>query len=230
MSKKVAIVQSNYIPWKGYFDLINFVDEFILFDDVQYTRRDWRNRNRIKTPNGPVWLTIPVQVKGKYLQKIRETVTSSPLWSTRHWKTIVQNYSRAPYFEEYRDFFENLYQQSDEKYLSLINERFIRAICRALGIETTISRSSDYEVIVGKSERLVHLCKQTGADGYVSGPIAKNYLDKKLFAREHIEVTFMDYSGYPEYHQIYPPFEHSVSIIDLMLNEGPNARNYMKSF
>ena len=138
MDKKVAIVQSNYIPWKGYFDLIHEVDEFILFDDVQYTRRDWRNRNRIKTPHGLLWLTIPVWVKGRYHQKIRETVISDSEWSRKHWKTIVQNYARAPYFSRYSDVFEDLYCTNSEKYLSRINYRFIKELCDLLGIATKL--------------------------------------------------------------------------------------------
>src|SRR5262245_47310638 len=107
--KRVAIVQSNYIPWKGYFDLINSVDEFVLFDDVQYTRRDWRNRNKIKTPQGLLWLTIPVEVKGKFQQKIHDTRVSDLRWQTKHWQSIAQAYGKARYFAEYRECFENLY-------------------------------------------------------------------------------------------------------------------------
>jgi hypothetical protein len=109
MPRKAAIVQSSYIPWKGYFDLIRQVDEFILYDDVQYTRRDWRNRNLIKTPHGLSWLTIPVDVKGKYFQSIRETRIADPGWAERHWKTIVHNYSRAPHFDHHRQKLEELY-------------------------------------------------------------------------------------------------------------------------
>nr|MBP7323907.1 WbqC family protein [Deltaproteobacteria bacterium] len=230
MEKKVAIVQSNYIPWKGYFDLINRADEFILFDDVQYTRRDWRNRNLIKTPNGLLWLTVPVEVKGKYLQKIKDTLISDPDWGGKHWKTIVQNYSRAPYFKEYRNLFEELYCGTRERLLSTLNGTFIKAVCDLLGIAAKISWSMDYEVIDGKSERLLHLCKQAAATEYISGPAAKSYLDEELFRREGISVVFMDYSGYPEYNQLFPPFEHGVSIIDLIFNEGPHARQFMKSF
>src|SRR5882757_9025960 len=107
MSKKVAIVQSNYIPWRGYFDLINSVDEFILFDDMQYTRRDWRNRNRIKTANGIIWLTIPVVVKGRYSQSIQETEVSDSNWAAKHWKTLQQSYARAAHFKEYETLFED---------------------------------------------------------------------------------------------------------------------------
>jgi len=228
VTKKVAIVQSNYIPWKGYFDLISLVDEFILYDDVQYTKRDWRNRNRIKTANGSMWLTIPVEVKGRYYQKIKETVISDPEWNHRHWKFIAYNYSRTKYFQEYRNIFEDLYLGCNEKFLSRINYRFLTAICEILGIETKLSCSMDYRLIEGKTERLVDLCKQADATEYLSGPAAKAYIDEELFRKEGIELRYIDYSGYPEYNQLFPPFEHHVSIIDLIFNEGPDALKYIK--
>src|SRR5262245_55628331 len=141
MSKKVAIVQSNYIPWKGYFDLINSVDEFILFDDMQYTKRDWRNRNKIKSVKGSLWLTIPVEVTGKYFQKIKETVVSDQTWRQKHWRTIVHSYSKAVYFKIYQDVFEELYLGSNERFLSEINHRFLQAVCQLLGVKTKITWS-----------------------------------------------------------------------------------------
>jgi hypothetical protein len=230
VNKKVAIVQSNYIPWKGYFDLINQADEFILYDTVQYTRRDWRNRNRIKTANGLIWLTIPVDVKGKYFQKIKDTCISDTEWNRKHWKSIVHSYSKANYFKKYREQFEALYLGCREKYLSRINYRFLKSICEILGIETKISWAMDYQLSDGKNEALIELCKQTGASEYISGPAAKSYINEIFFKNEGIKLEYMDYSGYPEYHQLYPPFEHAVSIIDLILNEGPNAQRCMKSF
>jgi len=230
MSKTIAVVQSNYIPWRGYFDLINSVDEFILYDDVQYTIRDWRNRNIIKTSSGPLWLTIPVQVKGKYLQKIKDTRISDPTWGRKHWASIMHSYSRARYFPMQKELFEELYLQADDELLSQINYRFIVAICRILGIRTTISWSMDYNLIGDKTERLVHLCQQARATVYLSGPAAKAYLNEDLFRSEGIAVSYMDYSGYPEYGQLYPPFQSQVSIIDLIFNEGPDATRYMKSF
>jgi hypothetical protein len=231
VNKRVAIVQSNYIPWKGYFDLINSVDEFILFDDAQYTRRDWRNRNKIKTPHGPAWLTIPVAVKGKYLQRIRDTQVEGTSWASDHWRTIVQFYSKAPHFPTYRSVFEGLYLDCQEWSLSQINYRFLSAICGILGISTRISRSMDYSLNEGgKTERLVSLCQQAGARVYVSGPAAKNYIEPELFGEANIELQYFDYGCYPEYHQMYPPFVHDVSIVDLLLNEGPRAREFMKSF
>jgi hypothetical protein len=221
--KTIAIVQSNYIPWKGYFDLIRSVDEFILFDNLQYTRRDWRNRNAILTPSGVCWLTIPVESKGKYFQKIRDTVVSNPRWATDHWKSIVHFYSRAPFFRMYRERLEELYGGTKTKYLSEINYRFLTAFCAMLGITTRITWSTDYEPGEGRTGRLVSLCKQTGADRYLSGPSARGYLDETLFAAEGIAVEYFDYSGYPEYPQLHTPFRHAVSAIDLILNTGPCA-------
>src|SRR3954470_3950753 len=130
--KRVAILQSNYIPWKGYFDLINSVDEFILFDTAQYTRRDWRNRNRIKTANGLIWLTIPVVVKGRYLQSIQETEVSDPDWGAKHWKTLKQSYAHAAHFKDYEASFREWYLSGRDKHLSHINHRFLKGICKIL--------------------------------------------------------------------------------------------------
>jgi len=229
MPKTIAILQSNYIPWKGYFDLINMVDEFILYDEVQFTKNDWRNRNRVKTSRGSQWLTIPVLQQG-LSQKICETKIADSRWRKKHWKTLCQWYSKARCFGEYRDRFEELYLGSEETYLSQINREFISAVNSILGIETTVSRSADYELIGGKTERLIGLCKQAGADGYVSGPAAKNYLEEELFRQNNIELSYISYEGYPEYTQLFPPFEHSVTVLDLIFNEGPNATKYMKSF
>lgn len=229
--KKVAILQSNYIPWKGYFDLINSVDEFIIFDEMQYTKRDWRNRNKIKTPQGIVWLTIPVGVKGKFHQKINETKVGES-WSEKHWRTISMAYSKAPYFSDYKSIFEDFFlkESLNLEYLSDINIQLIKIINNVLNIKTTISLDSDYGIIEGKSERLLDLCKKASADVYLSGPAAKDYLDCDIFEKEGIGVQWMDYSNYPEYTQLYPPFEHGVSILDLLFSVGPDAPKFMKSF
>jgi hypothetical protein len=227
--KSVAIVQSCYVPWKGYFDLINSVDEFVLYDDRQYTRRDWRNRNRIKTAKGTVWLTIPVKVRGKYLQQIDETEVSDPTWSDRHWHILEQVYREAPYFSWCRDTLENLYRECDEIRLSRINRRFLEAACTLLGIRPRLTWSTEYEVEGAKTDRLVNLCVSAGASTYVSGPTARSYLDESRFEQAGIELRYFDYSGYPEYEQLYPPFEHEVSVIDLLVHTGPNAPKYLKS-
>jgi WbqC-like protein family len=228
--KRIAIVQSNYIPWKGYFDLINSVDEFMLYDDVQYTRHDWRNRNKIKTAQGVIWLSIPIEVKGRFHQKIREARVSDGNWQATHWKSIAQAYSKTRYFAQYRERVEELYRRPPTQYLSESNHSFLSALCSLLDIHTPLTWSSDYEIVPGKTERLVALCQQAGATEYVSGPAAKNYLDETLFAKVGISVQWVDYSDYPEYRQLFPPFEHAVSVIDLLFNEGPHAWRYMKSF
>lgn len=231
MNKKVAIVQSNYIPWKGYFDLINMADEFILYDSVQYTRRDWRNRNKIKTQKGATWITIPVEVKGKYFQSINETKISDSQWNERHWQLLIHNYSKAKYFKNFKDIFREAYEKNKSPYLSQVNYNFIKIICGILEIKTKISWSTDFKVTEeGKTEKLLYLCKQAGASEYISGPSAKDYLDPHLFSKEKIKLTFIDYSEYLQYNQFFAPFEHSVTILDLLFNEGPNAKKYMKSF
>jgi hypothetical protein len=227
--KTVAILQSNYIPWKGYFDLIGLVDEFILYDDVQYTRRDWRNRNKIKTPSGVKWLTIPVVVKGRYAQRVRETEVADQTWSRDHWQAIAHNYARAPFFDQYRERLEELFLGCQEQMLSQVNARFLRALCEILGIRTRMSWSMEYQLIEGKTERLVDLCRQAGATRYLSGPAARSYIDEAQFAGAGIELSWMEYADYPEYRQLYPPFDHAVSVIDLILNEGPDAPRFMKS-
>ncbi len=229
-SKKVAILQSNYIPWKGYFDLINHVDEFVIYDDMQYTKRDWRNRNVIKTPNGLLWLTIPVKQQSRRHQKISETEVADPDWAKKHWQSLLRNYGRCKYFKTYKDRFEALYLSSEETHLSQINYQFLVAINEILNIDTVLTYSTDYPCAEGKTERLLSLCQASKAGEYVSGPAAKDYLDEDLFVDASIKVSWMDYSDYPEYHQLYPPFEHGVSILDLIFNHGSEATRFMKSF
>jgi len=225
--KTVAIVQSSYIPWKGYFELIARSDEFILFDDVQYTKRDWRSRNRIKTREGLQWLTIPVNVTGRFFQPINAVTIAERGWNERHWKTIVANYARAPFFAEDRDRGERLYCIATDETLSAINYRLIVGLCDLIGIQTRIAWSMDYRVVDGKTERLVELCRQAGATRYLSGPSARAYIAPERFDEAGIALEFMDYDGYPEYAQMFPPFEHGVSVIDVLFNVGPAARDYI---
>lgn len=226
--KKVAIVQSNYIPWKGYFELIAAVDEFILYDDMQYTRRDWRNRNLIKTPRGVEWLTIPVKAKGNFHAKIREIETERPDWPALHWSVLSHNYASAPFFAETAEWLRPLYEGISTVNLSEINRIFITAACRRLGISTAIKNSWDYQLIEGKSERLADLCAQAGADLYISGPAARGYLEEEAFRRIGIEVRWFNYDGQPEYPQLWGPFTHKVSVLDLLFNTGGNARSYLR--
>jgi hypothetical protein len=229
-AKTVAIVQSCYIPWKGYFDLIAGADEFIFYDDRQFTRRDWRNRNRIKTPNGVQWLTIPVNVKGKYHQRIDETTVSDPDWAERHWKTLVHSYAAAPSFGEYASAVEELYQHAAaESHLSKVNRGFIEGVCKLLGVGTALSWSTDYDVEGDRSGRLAALSRAAGAGRYLSGPSARSYLDEQVFSSQGIEVAYAAYDDYPEYEQLHPPFEHGVTIFDLLFHVGSHAPSYMKS-
>ncbi|TWO28308.1 WbqC family protein [Campylobacter lanienae] len=231
MSKKIAILQSNYIPWKGYFDIIASVDEFIFYDEMQYTKNDWRNRNKIKTPNGLHWLSIPVATKGHLSQDVRimDAKIVDKKWANSHWNTIKQFYRKTPYFNDYSDIFEKIYKEcKQEEYLCKVNYKFIYAINEILRIKTKISFSQDYGLIDGKTERLVDLVKKASGTEYLSGPAAKDYIDEKLFKEANIKLSWMDYSNYPEYPQLYPPFEHGVSILDLIFNCGPEARKYMK--
>ena len=227
LGKTVAIIQSNYIPWKGYFDVINAVDEFFLYDTVQYTRRDWRNRNRIKTIQGPQWLTIPVQADRR--QRICDAQISDPRWAERHWRTLSQVYARAPYFAEYRDRIETLYTSAEERTLSAVNERFIRALCGLLGITTPIARTAEETEHEDKTAKLVAICVAAGATEYLCGPASRSYIDERRFDEAGIAVAYVDYSGYPQYPQLFGPFLHDVTVLDLIFNTGPDARSYMKS-
>lgn len=228
MKKTVAISQSNYIPWKGYFDMIAAVDEFILYDDMQYTRRDWRNRNQIKTPNGVQWLSISVDCKGKYHQKIRDTLILSENWGELHWKTIKANYSRSPHFKELSICLEPLYRDSTYTSISDVNRAFIEVICDYLSIKTKISNSWDYQLVDGQTERLASLCSQAGGSDYISGPAAKNYIDDSIFHSSGIRLHWFDYSGYCEYPQLWGEFTHGVSILDLLFNCGKESPCYMR--
>ena len=226
--KRTAIVQSSYIPWKGYFDLIRSVDAFILLDNVQFTRRDWRSRNRIKTRHGLAWLSIPVHTRGLYTQLIQDTTISDQDWGRRHWQTIRANYSKARYFDLYADRFATLYEHPSPR-LSEINHAFITAICDMLRISTPITWASDYSTRDAPSERLIDLCLAVGGAQYLSGPSASNYLDVAAFDAAGIAVQFADYSGYPEYSQLHGPFEHAVSVLDLLFCTGPRAPEFMKT-
>lgn len=225
MGKRIAILQSNYIPWKGYFDLIRLVDEFIFYDEVQYTKNDWRNRNKLKTPSGAQWITIPVEYH--FPQKISETKVSAKDWSIKHWKTISMNYARSAYFKEYKDIVGDFYHTTHSEYLSVINRKAIEMVNEIVGIKTKLSGSSDYVMAGDRNERLVNICKQAGATNYLSGPAAKSYVDESLFNNAGIKVEWMDYSGYRAYPQLFPPFEHGVSILDLIFNTGPDTLSYI---
>lgn len=225
--RRIAIVQSSYIPWKGTFDLMRRVDEMILLDEVQFTRRDWRNRNRIKTRDGLKWLTIPVEAKGNYERAIKDIRVSDPDWRAKHWESLRHAYGKAPWFREYGPRMEEVYRAASDERLSHINHRFLCAVRDLLGIETEITWSMDYASSGRKTERLVSLCVSARASEYLSGPTARAYLDESAFAAAGIAVLWMDYEGYPEYEQLHPPFEHRVSVLDLLFHTGPKALDHM---
>lgn len=207
--------------------MINQVDEFVLYDEVQYTNRDWRNRNRIKTPQGLKWLTIPVTASISY--RINEVGVADSDWNNKHWETIRHMYGQASQYEVYADAVEQLYLSADMPMLSDINHHFLTGINKLLEIDTPLSWSTDYNARGDKSERLLSICKQANADVYVSGPAAKVYLDIDLFNSEGVSVEWMNYDGYEEYPQLNGDFEHAVTILDLLFNTGLDAMYYLKS-
>lgn len=208
--------------------MIAAVDEFILYDDMQYTRRDWRNRNQIKTPQGVQWLTVPVLVKGKYHQKIRETEIDGTDWADSHWKAISINYRRTPHFDEIAAWLQPLYLVETYTHISQLNRHLIEAICNYLGITTVIKNSWDYALLDGKTERLADLCVQGAATEYISGPSAKTYVQEQVFSDLGIKLTWFDYAGYPEYPQSWGDFTHGVTILDLLFNCGKESHRYMR--
>jgi hypothetical protein len=226
--KKVAILQSNYIPWKGYFDIIKMADVFVFYDEVQYTKNDWRNRNQIKTPNGLTWLTIPV-IQNSLNQKINETNVSQFNWNKKHWNAITCNYSKAPFFKTFEKDFKELYLSIETNSLSEINQMFIKKINEILEIKTETIDSRSLDLSGDKNERLINAVKKLNGTHYISGPAAKSYLDLNKFESESIQVEWVDYNGYPEYSQLFGAFKHNVSVIDLIFNEGLNAVNFLKN-
>ena len=229
---RVAIVQSCYIPWKGYFSLIDLADHFVLYDDVQYTR-DWRNRNRIRTSTGAQWISIPIAAKGHRFQRVRDAQVIEPGWAERHWRTLRHHYRQAPHFSEIAPAFEEAYARAgEETHLSEINGRFLRLMAGMLKISTPLHWSMEFPLVEGRTARLVDLCRQLGADEYLTGPAARCYLDESLFAEAGIRVLWMEYSGYSEYSQVHgSPCLHQVTAIDLLMNLGiERAAAYMADF
>jgi len=225
---KVSIIQSNYIPWRGYFDLIKQTDTFVIYDDVQFTKNDWRNRNKIKIKDKskPIWLSVPVFYN--FPQLILETkIDYSKNWQKKHLTTFKQSYSKALYFKESYDLYKDVINQ-DVQYISELNIRLIKVIMEYLEIETKLISSSELNVSGQKTERLVSILKKLGATTYVSGPTAKNYLDEQLFIDVGIGLEYKtyDYSPYP---QLWGEFNGYVSILDLIANTGKEAKNYIKS-
>lgn len=225
-SAKIAILQSNYIPWKGYFDIINDVDTFVFYDDLQFTKNDWRNRNKIKTAQGCKWLSIPVGTDANRL--ICEVALKDKSWQRSHWDSLQQQYKKRPYFELYRGFLEDVYLGIQWENLSELNQHLIKYISHdCLKIKTKFLDSRDFKLNGQKLDRLIDLVVKTKASSYISGPAAKGYINPDKFNDIGVELIWKDYSGYPEYPQAHSPFEHGVSILDLLFNVGPEAPYYI---
>ncbi len=224
--KKVVILQSNYIPWKGYFDLVHDADLFVFYDDLQFTKNDWRNRNKIKNPQGTQWLTIPVGTDKHRL--ICEVQLNDHGWQRVHWETIRQQYGKCKYFAKYRQFFEQIFLQTEWANLSALNQHLIKSIAtEILGVTTQFADSRSFELTGQKQDRLLDLLQKTQATQYISGPAAKSYIDADEFEARGMALVWKDYAGYPIYDQKHPPFEHGVSVLDLIFNEGPQSPWYI---
>tara|TARA_R100001082_G_C4325502_1_gene143128 strand:+ start:72 stop:782 length:711 start_codon:yes stop_codon:yes gene_type:complete len=228
MPNKIIITQSNYIPWKGYFTTMKKATHIVLYDNAQYTRRDWRNRNKIVTPTGPAWLSIPIDVKGKYHQKINEAKVKDREWYLEHWNKISQNYKKAPFFAQYSEIFEDLYlnKLKEHEYLSDINRILLQRCIDLLGINITVLDSRDFEIRGGKTGKLVNICQDLQADEYFTGPAAKGYMEEEMFEENNIKLTYYDLEGFPEYKQLWDGFDHYVSILDMFFNVGDSTKDY----
>jgi len=224
-----VILQPSYIPWRGYFDQIRRADLFIFYDDVQYDKHGWRNRNQIKTVAGKHWLTIPVHTAGAThgvtIKEVR--IDWSKPWPSQHLKSLTAAYARAPYFKQYLPLLESFYDRRDE----CISEFTIAttvALARELGIrDTRFVRSSELEGIGGiRTSRLIEILRRVGADHYITGPSARDYIAADEFATAGIDLEYMKYE-YPEYPQLYPPYDPQVSVLDLLFMTGPQALDYI---
>lgn len=229
MPRRVAIVQSSYVPWRGAFAMIARCDAFVFLDSVQFTRRDWRTRNRIKTPNGPLWLSIPVRQKGNYLASIDAMEVAEPGWAAKHLRSIEGAYRRAAGFDAAIGAVREAYGAiAAEPMLSAVNQRLTRELCALLGIATLFLRDVDLLPratleALDPTARLVALAREAGATSYLSGPSARAYLDEAAFNAQGIAVDWMSYAGLPEYPQLWGAFEPAVSILDTLLTLGPDG-------
>lgn len=225
----VVILQPSYIPWRGYFDQIRRADLFIFYDDVQYDKHGWRNRNQIKTAQGKQWLTIPVRsagvTQGRSIKDVQ--IDRSKPWQRHHMRALTSSYNKAPYFKSYLPLLEGFYARHDECIADFTIETTM-ALARALGIRRTrFLRSSELEGITGeKTDRLIQILQRVGATHYISGPSARDYIEPEKFARARIGLEFMEY-GYREYPQLYPPFDPYVTILDLLFMTGDQAGSYL---
>jgi hypothetical protein len=224
---KVGIIQSNFLPWRGYFDFIREVDLFIIHDDLQYTKSDWRNRNKIKTPRGLEWITVPVNYKTTSQLIEETTIDYSTRWAQKMLNRVREVYRQAPHFEPYFSQLSELLL-APAGTISELNLRLIHWVCGHLKIETPIRFSREFHPHGTKTERLVGILKQVDATVYLSGPAAQAYLIPELLESEGIRLEYKKYN-YSEYPQLFPPFESYVSVIDLLFMMGEDARLYLES-
>lgn len=225
---KVAIIQSNYIPWRGYFDIIDDVDLFVFYDDVQYTKGDWRNRNKIKTSKGAAWLTVPVDYSPRQPLKIYETkIKYCTKWNEEHIRKLHLWYGKAPYFSLYFEELADLLAQPFQT-ISELNVSLCAWLMRELSIDTKTALSTQFDCHGTRTERLIDLLEKISATSYLSGPSAKSYLDEELFRAHKIGLEYKNYD-YPSYSQLYGDFIGEVTVLDLLFNMGPQAPAYLKS-
>ena len=227
---KCVILQPSFIAWRGYFHQVHRADVFVFYDDVQYDKHGWRNRNRIKGPNGSQWLTVPVLSKGNvshHLPINQVRINTSQEWAAKHWTTLTQVYGRTPFFAQYAPILEPYYQRPYELLAELTIDLTVAIARELLDItHTRFERSSQLGISGTTTGRLVAICQAAEATRYVSGPSAASYLDEEQFRAAGISVEYMAYD-YPEYAQRFPPFDPFVSVLDLVFMLGPEAPRYI---
>lgn len=224
---RVGVIQSSFIPWRGYFDFVASVDLFVFHDDLQYTKGDWRNRNRIKTSKGTEWLTVPIHYH-KVSQLICETlIDNSTSWSVKHINKWKAEYRAAPHLDDVLDILHGI-EDCQEKTISQLNLKSIRRICEYLNISTPMLQSSELSLTGNKTDRLIDLLKKLNASTYLSGPSADTYLDKEAFRRNGIQLEYKSYD-YTPYPQLWGEFVGEVTVLDLIANCGPEAKNRIRS-
>lgn len=222
----LSAIQPSFIPWRGYFDIIHKSDVFVFYDDTQYERRSWRNRNQIKTANGRLWLTVPVLTKGKYDENIQHIcIDNTQEWKSKHLESIKRNYLKTPYFEQYFDDLRAIYNQ-DWLRISDFDMELTRWIACQLGITVRWELASGLGLSSKRTDRLVEFCTTLKADHYLSGPSARNYIEENKFSEQGIKLEYQVYE-YPEYPQLFGQFDGNVSIIDLLFNCGIRSAYYI---
>jgi len=222
----VSVHQPHYLPWSGYFDKIDSADVFVLLDCVQFEKNGWQNRNRIKTSQGESWLTVPVL--HDFGQLINETLIDNKMkWRQKHIKSIITNYSRAPFFKQYINIFENIYLKEWED-LSTLNTEMLFMFSETIGVKTKIRLSSDLKDLpIDPNQRLVEIVKHYNGDCYLAGKGSLSYIDTDLFEKNGIKVIFQEYS--PEiYPQLYGEFIPGLSLVDMIFNVGNESYNIIK--